>query len=344
MMHAVIVKRPSRRLACAALAAASLSLLAGCGDSKPLTDPGPVPEAVTAAGKVDLKDFPTAAGQTLTALSNSTAAQLNFGQANGTFVPGSNRVAFALIGTDGKPVYAPTVVYVSQSENGPVRGPFAAPADPMVPQAAYMSKTAAADTGDLKAVYETNVPLPKAGKWKLLTLSKTKEGLAGSATAIDVAPSTAIPGVGDRPPAVTTDTLTAGKGNLAEIDTRDPHAPTLHQYDFKKVVGTKPVALLFATPQLCQSRICGPVTDLLLQLQANYGDRVDAIQQEVYVGNKIEVKDGVPCCLRPQLRAFNLESEPWFFTVGKDGLIKARLEGAMGLNAMNRAIEAAVSG
>ena len=320
----------------------SAAVAVGCGGSKPLTDSGPVPEAVTQAESVDLKDFPSAQGQTLTGLSKMTSAQANFGQANATFVPGTNRVAFALIGSNGKPLYAPTAVYVAASETGPVAGPFAAPADPMVPQAAYLSKTAAADAGDLKAVYEANVPFPKAGKWKILTLSKTKAGIIGSGTELTVAASSSIPAVGQRPPAITTPTLAMSGGNIAAIDTRDPHAPTLHQYDFAKVLGKRPVALLFATPQLCQSRVCGPVTDILLQLQANYGKRVDAIQQEVYVGNKVTVKDGAACCLRPQLLAFNLESEPWFFTVGKDGLVKARLEGAMGINAMNEAIRAAI--
>ena len=342
MMLAMSVLRPATAMSAACLIALSAAGAIGCGGGKPLTDSGPVPDAVTQAESVELKDFPSAQGQTLTGLAGMTSAKANFGQANATFVPGTNRVAFALIGSDGKPLYAPTAVYVAASETGPLAGPFAAPADPMVPQAAYLSKTAAADAADLKAIYEANVPLPKAGKWSVLTLSKTKAGFVGSATALTVAPSSSIPAVGQRPPAVTTPTVAMSGGNIAAIDTRDPHAPTLHQYDFAKVLGKHPIALLFATPQLCQSRVCGPVTDLLLQLQANYGKRVDAIQQEVYVGNKVTIKDGAACCLRPQLLAFNLESEPWFFTVGKDGLIKARLEGAMGINAMNEAIGAAV--
>ena len=45
------------------------------------------------------------------------------------------------------------------------------------------------------------------------------------------------------------------------------------------------MALLFATPQLCQSRVCGPVVDIALQTAAKYGDRVEFIHQEVYVDN-----------------------------------------------------------
>jgi hypothetical protein len=35
-------------------------------------------------------------------------------------------------------------------------------------------------------------------------------------------------------------------------------------------------------------------------------------------------------------------SEPWLFTVRKDGTIAARLEGAFGINAMNAAFKAAL--
>ena len=61
----------------------------------------------------------------------------------------------------------------------------------------------------------------------------------------------------------------------------------MHEVDFADVVGKKPVALLFATPQLCASRVCGPVTDIALQMKAKYGDQMKFIHQEVYVDNDI---------------------------------------------------------
>ena len=79
------------------------------------------------------------------------------------------------------------------------------------------------------------------------------------------------------------------------------------------MVGKKPVALLFATPQLCQSRVCGPVVDVALQLKSTYGDQVEFIHQEVYEDN--DPKKG----LREPLKRFNLPTEPWLFVVGKDG-------------------------
>ena len=37
--------------------------------------------------------------------------------------------------------------------------------------------------------------------------------------------------------------------------------PDTVQDDFADVLGTKPVVIVFATPALCQSRVCGPVVD-----------------------------------------------------------------------------------
>jgi hypothetical protein len=102
------------------------------------------------------------------------------------------------------------------------------------------------------------------------------------------------------------------------------------------VLGKKPVALLFSTPQLCQSRVCGPVTDVALQLKAKYGDKIEFIHQEVYVDN--DTNKG----LRPPLEAFHLRTEPWLFVVDASGKITARLEGSFGLTAFENALKTAL--
>lgn len=110
----------------------------------------------------------------------------------------------------------------------------------------------------------------------------------------------------------------------------------MHDVDFADVVGKRPVALLFATPRLCETRVCGPVVDIGAQLEKEYGDRIEFIHQEVFVDN--EIKKG----LRPPLEAFNLRTEPWLFAIAADGRVAARLEGSFGNEAFKRAIEAAL--
>ncbi len=79
------------------------------------------------------------------------------------------------------------------------------------------------------------------------------------------------------------------------------------------VLGKRPAALLFATPALCHSRTCGPVTDLAVQLEDEYAERMTFIHHEIYVGN--DPNKG----LRPQLRAFGLETEPSLLTFDREG-------------------------
>ena len=145
-----------------------------------------------------------------------------------------------------------------------------------------------------------------------------------------------IPAVGEPAPKVETDTRESVGGDTGLLDTRVPAAPELHRDSFADVVGKKPVALLFATPQLCASRVCGPVVDEMLQLRARYGDRMTFIHQEVYAGNDPEKG------LRKPLQAYRLPTEPWLFTVRADGTIAARLEGSIGLQAFEDAVKAAL--
>jgi len=134
---------------------------------------------------------------------------------------------------------------------------------------------------------------------------------------------------------VATDTLASVKGNEKLLDTRVPPSD-MHKDSFDQLLGKKPVALLFSTPQLCQSRVCGPVTDVAMQLESKYRDRIDFIHQEVYVDN--DTNKG----LRQPLRAFNLPTEPWLFVVDASGKITARLEGSFGLTAFENALKTAL--
>ena len=76
-------------------------------------------------------------------------------------------------------------------------------------------------------------------------------------------------------------------GDLASIDTRVPPS-SMHEADFADVLGKKPVVLLFATPALCQSRVCGPVVDVAEQVKASTGDDAEFIHMEIYNDNEID--------------------------------------------------------
>jgi hypothetical protein len=300
------------------------------------TAPAPAPAVaqLPAAQHPSASQFPSASGKSLKDLGTLAKSSVELGAATGTFTPGTQRYAFALTTGSGAFVYAPTAIYVASSPGAPAKGPFLAPADPMGVLPQYRSKQNSGP-GGIQAIYAANVPVPKAGTYFVLSLTKGPSGLIGATGELAAAPSTQIPGVGQRPPDIATDTAATVHGNEALLTTRLP-PEHMAAASFDQVLGKKPVALLFSTPQLCISRVCGPVTDVAVQLQQKFGDKVDFIHQEVYVDN--QPSKG----LRPQLKAFHLRTEPWLFAVNRQGKIVARLEGAFGTTELTQAIQAAL--
>jgi hypothetical protein len=315
--------------------------LAGCGDTteKPSAPPKDVPPSAQAAQTVDPAAFPPAGGRTLEEIAGEFDTQgPQAALATSVFRTGPSRIAFGVLDEELHFVYGKTVVYV-EAEGEKAQGPIAAPADVLLTEKRYRSQTAATESDPFAAVYEASVDLERTGYHRALVVSEVEAGKRVAALVdfeVKSPRADRIPDVGEPAPKVKTDTADSVKGDEDLLDTRVPPAPQLHEAVFADVVGKKPVALLFATPALCQSRVCGPVVDEALQLQARYGDRITFIHQEVYEGN--EVAKG----LREPLKRYGLQTEPWLFTVKADGTIAARLEGSFGLRAFEDALEAAL--
>jgi hypothetical protein len=329
-----------------AVIAAVLSLLvAACGGSENEAPQGPVGnvpsengvrEAVQSASNPTEADFPASSGKTLQELADTMAAGPDLALASSVFTtPGASRMAFGMINDDGTPVYGPTAVYVAPTPGDPAEGPFLAPADVLLTEARYRSEQAAKTEDPFVAVYAADVEFPKRGQYAVLAATKLPDGgLTGATGNVTVSSKEAdpIPAVGEKAPKVSTETLESAKGDVSKIDTRLPPSD-MHEVDFAEVVGKEPVALLFATPQLCASRVCGPVTDIQLQMQSKFGDRMKFIHQEVWVDN--DTTKG----LRDPLKQFNLPTEPWLFVVDKSGKITARLEGSIGVSQFEEAVK-----
>jgi hypothetical protein len=328
-----------------AVAVAAAMAAAGCGGGKKSADPvdqvaqsGGLRDRVRAASAPTKAEFPAAKGRSLQAVADAIGGgKLEAALASSVFGVGDNRLAFGVIDDQGQFVYGKTAVYVAPTPTAPAQGPYVAPADVLVTQPPYRSKQAATEQDPFAAIYAAQVPFRKKGAYSVLVATSVNGKLVAAPTQVQVSSRAAdpIPEVGDKPPMVQTDTLASAKGDVASIDTRQP-PDDMHAVSFADVVGKKPVALLFATPQLCQSRVCGPVVDIAAEMKAKYGKQVDFIHQEVYVGN--DPKKG----LRPPLRAFHLRTEPWLFVVGRNGRITARLEGSVGIKAFEQALKTAL--
>jgi hypothetical protein len=329
------------RLATVLLAAAIV--LAGCGGggSDPVTadpveqvpDTGGQREAVREAQTPDPESFPPAEGKTLQQVADLVGAGPQGALAVKTVTTGDSRIAFGMISPEGQAIYGPTAVYIAPTPNEPAQGPFVAPADVLLTQPRYRSKQAATETDPFAAIYAANVKFDKPGTWAVLLATRQNGRLVGAPVQLPVTTKAddKVPDVGEDAPDTHTDTLESVKGDESILDTRDP--PSDMHADLADVRGKMPVALLFATPQLCTSRVCGPVADIALQLKAEYGKDMEFIHQEVWEEN--DMNKG----LRPPLEAFNLQTEPWLFVLDKNGKVTARLEGSFGLREFEEAIK-----
>jgi hypothetical protein len=348
------------RIACAALCLLAIAAFAtACGGS----DSGNSTSAeVKNRPAPPASDFPKADGKTLGEVLNSASgpSSLVVSPASQVFYKGENRYSFGVFKTDRTQVpdaevalYFAKVPAVTTTTSGvtgetgatpPAKaeakaldqkasGPFPASIESLMTEPAFQAATTANDPQSATAVYVTHVNFPSNGEWRIAAMIKDGNQLRATLlpSAI-VGQFSGVPRVGQRPPRIHTPTPASVGGDLSKLTTRVP-PETMNQTDFYDALGKKPIVLLFATPQFCQSRVCGPVVDEAAQVQQQYGDKVDFIHMEIYNDN--DPSKGV----RPQVRAFSLPGEPWLFVIDRNGVIHTVIEGAFGVNELEKAVE-----
>jgi len=314
------------------LALALLALpAAGCGGSDDQSRAAP-PAA----------EFPSAKGKTIAELLHDPAAKrtkLVIAPATQTFDVGENRYAFGVFTPGLKQISdADVAVYFAKDGKGPVIGPLPAQVTSLETKPAYRA-AGAGGPGEATTVYVVpEVEFDRNGSWLAIAMLKGEEGLEVSRVPSPVVGDfPAIPKDGEKAPVIHTPTAADVGGDIKKIDTRVP-PDQLHEVDFADVVGKKPVVLVFATPALCQTRVCGPVVDIAQQVADSYGEEADFIHMEIWNDNDIGKGP------RPQVRAYHLESEPWTFLVDRKGIVRDRIEGAFGVSELEEAMRKIVPG
>jgi hypothetical protein len=286
--------------------------------------------------------FPSAKGKTLAELrADMPKGGPVLAPTVSTFLTGDNRLGFGLFTTARAQIAdASAAVYIAPVGGGEAEGPFVAHYQSLAVKAPYVSETTSKDPDAAKTLYVAEVPFKKPGKYEVLGMARLDDRLVAATPAtpqLVVVPEKddPVPGVGDTPPAIHTPTEAEVGGDLSKIDTRNPH-DDMHKVDFADVLGQKPVVLIFATPLLCQSRVCGPVVDIAAQVEDEFRDQVDFIHMEIYNDN--EINKGT----RPQVNAFHLPSEPWVFVIDGQGKVIERMEGAFSVEELEAAVKKAL--
>jgi hypothetical protein len=324
------------RLVTLMLAAALAVVASSCGNGGggSSSDVGATPPKVPS-----VTQFPKVRGRTMTELAATVQPGPVLAPSVSLLVPGKNRFGFGLFDRQRKQITdAPGAIYIARGENSRAYGPYVARWESLEVKGHYLSKTVATDPDAAKTLYVADVPFRKPGKYVVLGLFRLDNRLVGAGTTINVVKGSNVPKVGDPAPKIDTPTKASVGGDLSKIDTRDPH-DDMHDVNFAAAYGKRPIVLLFATPALCQSRVCGPVVDIAEEVRhARKDDDTAWIHMEIYNNNQLN--DGY----RPQFLRYHLPGEPWLFTINRQGKVAAEIEGAFSADELEKAVDAAAKG
>ncbi len=292
-------------------------VLAGCGSSGRSSSPagaGPTSSAATN----DRFDLKTLAGKTPIAVVPGTE----------DFQPGRNRFSFLIIDRQSRAISTPTVnVWVATSLTAV---PFE--------QATARSEPIGV-TGGAKApfgsIYVTYVNLPKPGTyWLLAVPNGGPKPLRALANLVVPRTRSGAPRVGRRAIPSHTPTLASVGGKLGAISTATDPDPRLYRLSVAQAMAAHvPFVVTFATPKFCTSRTCGPVVDVVDAASRKLAATpVRFIHVEIY-------KDNDPAKgFNPWVKEWNLPTEPFTFVVDRNGVIRAKLEGAFSVSELESVV------
>lgn len=304
----------SRRAALIALALPFLFGACGGGDGKDSDASSDKATSTTVADRVqgqvagyDLAVGPP--GRFILGIYNESRGPVGYGT-----VP----FKFFFLGTD-QPTGTPQPGPTASATYLPLPGSPPPPADTSKP--VYLST-------DQRGVYAAQVAFDRPGAWGV----EATVDLGGPQTiriGFKVKAKHEVPAPGEAAPPSQNLTVSTPDVPPAAIDSRASATtpvpdPELHQTTVAQALGEKrPVLLVISTPTYCESRFCGPVTDMAAALAKDYGNRARFIHIEFWKDFKAnQISDAA----REWVGKGQDITEPWVFLIGADGKIAARLD------------------
>lgn len=292
------VLRPSRRnllgIAMTAGGLGASGMLAACADSPGVSRQKPVPGSLRLlAGDVQ---------------------QLSLQNAQSDLPAGRVRFAFGLLDANNRLIegVAPRV-WLARDQASRAQGPF---------PGRWLKMTGYDKTGDrsprsdVTGYYLAEVDVPEPGRWLTLALVQVAAELADAHGAIPVR-ERVVAQVGTTAPVGPTPVATI-LGDRRRICTRVPPCP-MHYISFDQALKSgKPTVVSFATPLLCESRMCGPVVDeQLLAFEKLGRGKANFVHVEIYP----QRDENKPA---PLYTTFGFQTDPWVLVIDRAGVIRAR--------------------
>jgi hypothetical protein len=267
-------------------------------------------------------------------------AQLSLLQAQSSLTTGSNLFAFGLVTQNGGLLSGGSPgVYIAKDTTSAVRGPFRATSHQFT---AFEHFHESGETvSELTTFYVAEVDIPSAGNWAVATVVPGNPGGVGTGSIPVTAADQAVGAIGSKA-TPTTSPVARTEAGAREICTRAPDPDPLHYISLDDALSNgRPTVVTFATPALCESRICGPVVDEVWAVYEDVGkDRANFVHVEEFLPGP-DLKPPAPTLenAAPAFRAWGLATEPWTFVIDGDGIIRARFEGPVVASQIEEALQ-----
>lgn len=240
--------------------------------------------------------------------------------------PGDVRISFLVVDAEGAVVALPTArLWVSDD----LRKPPFAEAEAKLERIGIPG----GDEADATHIYVARLNLPRAGKYWILAEPVGGPDAVQALGNVVVSKNDSAPDIGDAAIASETPTLASAGGKASSITTRTPPDESLLEHSVADSIAARsPFVVTFATPKFCSSRTCGPVVDVVEEVQRRLeGEDIRFIHVEVFEDN--DPAKG----FNRWMQEWKLPTEPWTFLVGADGKIAERFEGTVSVAELEHA-------
>ena len=303
-----------------------MSLVAGCGEPD-----APVIQAPTAGSARSLNDVLGTPGAT-----RVQTPLLLFVGANDLTAGKTVRFPFRIFEKDGSAIHPEggrAELYFAQSGQSEAIGPFPALELSLRGEGVRFDRE-----GTETVLIAEGVPLPAAGMWFVAATFTVAGKKASAANEFSVLSKEATPAVGSDAPRSDTPTLADVGGDATRISTQRPVDTSLLHDSVKDLLAEKrPFVVVFATPEFCESRVCGPVVDIVLNVQKRMrATEMTFVHLEIY--KNLDPEQGAS----PWVSEWGLPSEPWVFVVDANGKVAAKFESAVTERELESAARAAL--
>jgi hypothetical protein len=296
----------------AALTVLSCLLLVGCGGS----NGEPTAATTEPGGGATLEELWRAPGDDVAVVAGTAHHE-----------PGDVRVSFLVVDAEGKPVTLPTArVFAAEALD----------ARPFLETEAKLERIGLPGEAEADAthIYVANLRLSRPGKYWMVAEPEggaTKVQALGNVLVVKEDPA---PDVGEPAVASQTPTIASTGGDMSALTTQAPPDERLLRYSVADSLEAKiPFVVTFATPKFCSSRVCGPVVDVVEEVDRRLeGEPVRFIHVEVFTDN--DPAKGY----NQWMQEWELPTEPWTFVVDGTGTIVARFEGTVSVDELETTV------